>query len=193
MEGRAARLAASTAPVDSSDNSIDITTRSLIFIPQNFNFCGMDNKLEFAQRLRDAMVAVGLEPRPGVLLNQFNTHYWGRSVTFQAVSRWLKGESIPAQDKLVVLASLLKIEPEVLRFGDAVRRSAQAHRQRWNEGVGYLEREVFDAFLQLPAPQRKVVREVILTFAKVHGSGSAPAALGADGKPLASGQRKAPP
>lgn len=25
-----------------------------------------------------------------------------------------------------------------------------------------------DAFLQLPAPQRKVVREVILTFAKVY-------------------------
>lgn len=131
----------------------------------------MDNKLEFAQRLRDAMVAAGLEPRPGVLLNLFNTHYWGRSVTFQAVSRWLKGEAVPAQDKLVVLASLLKIEPEVLRFGEAVRRSVQEHRQRWSEGVGYLEREAFDAFLQLPAPQRKIVREVILTFAKVYGKG----------------------
>lgn len=128
----------------------------------------MDNKLEFAQRLRNAMVAAGLEPRPGVLLNLFNTHYWGRSVTFQAVSRWLKGEAVPAQDKLVVLASLLKIEPEVLRFGEAVRNSVQEHRQRWNEGVGYLEREAFDAFLQLPPPQRKIVREVILTFAKVH-------------------------
>jgi hypothetical protein len=35
--------------------------------------------------------------------------------------------------------------------------------------VGYLERETFDAFLQLPAPQRKLIREVILTFAQVHG------------------------
>ncbi|MBB6578419.1 transcriptional regulator with XRE-family HTH domain [Comamonas odontotermitis] len=136
----------------------------------------MDNKLEFAQRLRDAMQAAGLEPRPGVLLTLFNTRYWGRSVTFQAVSRWLKGESIPAQDKLVVLASLLKIEPEVLRFGEDVRRSAQEHRQRWDVGVGYLEREAFDAFLQLPPPQRKVVREVILTFAKVHGKAEAIAA-----------------
>jgi transcriptional regulator with XRE-family HTH domain len=129
----------------------------------------MDNKLEFAQRLRDAMVAAGLEPRPGVLLNLFNTHYWGRSVTFQAVSRWLKGEAIPAQDKLVVLAGLLKMEPEVLRFGSGVRQAVKDHRQRWEEGVGYLERETFDAFLQLPAPQRKVIREVILTFAKAHG------------------------
>jgi len=44
----------------------------------------------------------------------------------------------------------------------------QAHHQRWNESVGYLERETFDAFLRLPAPQRKLIREVILTFAKVH-------------------------
>jgi len=114
------------------------------------------------------MVAAGLEPRPGVLLNLFNTNYWGRSVTFQAVSRWLKGEAIPAQDKLVVLAGLLKVEPEVLRFGEQVRQSVERYRQRWDEGIGYQEREVFDAFLQLPAPQRKVLREVILTFAKVH-------------------------
>ena len=134
----------------------------------------MNEKLEFSQRLQAAMVAAGLEPRPGVLLNQFNANYWGRSVTFQAVSRWLRGESIPAQDKLLVIAGFLNIEPEVLRFGEAVRNSVQQHRQRWDEGVGYLERETFDAFLKLPAPQRKLIREVILTFAKVHGETSVP-------------------
>ena len=132
----------------------------------------MDQKLEFAERLRTAMLAAGLEARPGVLLNLFNTHYWGRSVTFQAVSRWLRGEAIPGQDKLITLAEVLRIEPEVLRFGEAVRKSVQEHRQRWEKGIGYLERETFDAFLQLPAPQRKLIREVILTFAKVHGGGA---------------------
>ena len=134
----------------------------------------MDQKLEFAERLQAAMRAAGLEPRPAVLLNLFNANYWGRSVTFQAVSRWLRGESIPGQDKLIVLAEVLKVEPEVLRFGEAVRQSVQRHRQRWDEGVGYLERETFDAFLRLPAPQRKLIREVILTFAKVHQGGAAP-------------------
>lgn len=132
----------------------------------------MDQKLEFAERLRTAMLAAGLEARPGVLLNLFNTHYWSRSVSFQAVSRWLRGESIPEQDKLITLAEVLRIEPEVLRFGEAVRQSVRAKRQRWEEGIGYLERETFDAFLQLPAPQRKLIREVILTFAKVHGGGA---------------------
>ena len=134
----------------------------------------MDQKLEFAERLQAAMRAAGLEPRPAVLLNLFNAHYWGRSVTFQAVSRWLRGEAIPGQDKLITLAEVLKIEPEVLRFGEVVRKSVQEHPQRWDEGVGYVERETFDAFLQLPAPQRKLIREVILTFAKVHGAEAAP-------------------
>ena len=84
----------------------------------------MDQKLEFAERLQAAMRAAGLEPRPAALLNLFNANYWGRSVTFQAVSRWLRGESIPAQDKLIVLAQVLKVEPEVLRFGETVRGSA---------------------------------------------------------------------
>ena len=130
----------------------------------------MDQKLEFAERLQAAMRAAGLEPRPAVLLNLFNTHYWGRSVSFQAVSRWLRGESIPEQDKLITLAEVLKIEPEVLRFGEGIRQSVLQHRQRWEEGVGYLERETVDAFLQPPAPQRKIIREVILTFAKAHNS-----------------------
>lgn len=128
----------------------------------------MDQKLEFAERLQRAMVAAGLEPRPGVLLSLFNAHYWGRSVTFQAVSRWMRGQSIPGQDKLLVLAEVLKVEPEVLRFGEGIRKSLQERKQRWDEGIGYQERETFDAFLKLPAAQRKVVREVILTFAKVY-------------------------
>ena len=128
----------------------------------------MDQKLEFAERLQAAMRDAGLEPRPAVLLHLFNTHYWGRPVTFQAVSRWLRGESIPKQNKLITLAEILKIEPQVLRFGEGVRQSLQKRHQRWEEGMDYLERETVDTFLQLPAPQRKLIREVILTFAQVH-------------------------
>lgn len=128
----------------------------------------MNEKAEFAKRLTDAMTKAGYALRPVVLEREFNTRYWGRSVTMQAVRRWLRGEAIPSQDKLQVLADWLKVEPQVLRFGEAVSNSVQLHKQRWDEGIGYLERETFDAFLKLPAPQRKLIREVILTFAKVH-------------------------
>lgn len=128
----------------------------------------MDSKLDFAQRLRTAMEAAGLQPRPGVLHNLFNARYWGRSVSFQAVSRWLRGQAIPEQDKLLVLAELLHIEPDVLRFGVAGQVAAQERSARWGQGMGYLERETFDAFLRLPPAQRKIIREVILAFDQVH-------------------------
>ena len=96
-------------------------------------------------------------------------------MTFQAVSRWLRGEAIPAHDKLLVLDDILKTEPEVLRYGEAVRKAVQQKQKqkRWDDGVGHLERETFDAFLKLPAPQRKIIREVILTFSKAHGEAAA--------------------
>lgn len=128
----------------------------------------MNEKLEFAERLRDAMTRAGYAARPSVLEREFNTRYWGASVTLQAVSRWLNGQAIPSQDKLQTLAEWLKVEPQVLRFGERVALSVQEHRQRWEEKLSYQERETVDAFLQLPAPQRKLIREVILTFAKVH-------------------------
>ena len=133
----------------------------------------MNEKEEFAQRLRDAMTRAGYPLRPVVLEREFNTRYWGRSVTLQGVRRWLRGEAIPSQDKLQVLADWLGVEPEVLRFGVEVRQSVQERRQRWDEGLGYAERETFEAFLSLPAPQRKLVREVILTFARAHAAGDA--------------------
>lgn len=127
----------------------------------------MDEKTEFAARLREAMIAAGYEPRPAVLEKGFNARFWGRSVTFQAVSRWLRGEAIPSQDKLQVLAEWLGVEPHLLRFGEQALHSVRAKRKRWEEAVGYQEREVFEAFINLPVPQRKIVREVILTFARV--------------------------
>jgi hypothetical protein len=48
------------------------------------------------------------------------------------------------------------------------RHISVPNKKRWNVGVGYLERETFDAFLKPPATQRRIIREVILAFAKAH-------------------------
>jgi transcriptional regulator with XRE-family HTH domain len=107
-----------------------------------------------------------------ILERAFNARYWGRSVSFQAVRRWLKGEAIPSQEKLQVLAEWLKLEPHVLRFGETVTKAVRASRKRWDEGLGYLERETFDAFLALPASQRKALREIIMGLAATPTDGA---------------------
>ena len=130
----------------------------------------MNEKLEFSERLRAAMQAQRLDVSASVLEREFNKHWLATPVRRQTAWKWLNGETIPTQDKLQELAKVLKVEPQHLRFGEGVLRHLRVEQKRWDEGAGYLERETFDAFLKLPAPQRKIIREVIMTFAKVHAT-----------------------
>ena len=127
-----------------------------------------DAKAQFAERLRLAMTAAGYEAKPAVLEREFNTRYWGKPMTLHGVRRWLRGETLPTQEKLLVLAEWLGVPPQQLRFGSEVTQRVQQRRARWDSGVGYQDRDIFEAFLKLPVPQRRLIREVILTFAKVH-------------------------
>lgn len=121
-------------------------------------------KQNFAQRLIKAMMALGLEPKPAVLERQFNLHYSGEPMTLHGVRRWLRGETLPSQDKLISLAEWLRVPPDELRYGAEIKTEIIQARERWDEAISYQEREVFEAFLALPAPQRKIVREVIIAF-----------------------------
>ncbi len=129
-------------------------------------------KQNFAARLKEAMQAAGYEPKPAVLERNFNLHYFGKPMSLHGVRRWLLGETLPPQDKLIALAKWLRIPPDQLRFGDEIKTEIQQARQRWDEAIGHQEREIFEAFLNLPAPQRKIVREVIMAFAKSSGNNS---------------------
>ena len=125
-------------------------------------------KQNFALRLSEAMLAKGFEAKPAVLERQFNLHYVGKPMTLHGVRRWLKGETLPAQDKLISLAEWLRIPPDELRYGAEIKAEIQQARKNWDDAIGYQERETFEAFLSLPAPQKKVVREVILAFTKAY-------------------------
>lgn len=72
---------------------------------------------KFAERLRAAMKSAGYDPKPAVLEREFNQRYWGKPVTLHGVRRWLLGESLPKQEKVLVLAEWLRISPQQLRYG----------------------------------------------------------------------------
>ncbi|WP_407352929.1 hypothetical protein [Luteimonas sp. R10] len=124
-----------------------------------------DERQEFSRRLAEAMRAKGYPPKPGVLLKLFNSHYEGRSVAFSTASKWLRGMALPEQDKLQVLAALLNVEPQVLRFGGRPRVGEA--RAEWSAGLGAQDRVMLDAFLSLPPAQRRLVRELVSTLAAV--------------------------
>jgi len=119
----------------------------------------MDEKKEFAERLRAAMREAGYEARPNVLEQHFNERYWGRSVTYQGARRWLMGLSIPEQDKLRVLAQWLGVEPQTLRYGTPAQVTNTP--PPWPEVTDPADRAAISAFLALPADRRKPLRELI--------------------------------
>jgi transcriptional regulator with XRE-family HTH domain len=121
-----------------------------------------DERQEFSRRLAEAMRVAGYEPRPSVLSRLFNTHYRGRSISFQSASRWLGGRAIPGQDKLQVLSRLLGVEPHALRYGG---RHVAEPRLGWRAGIAGGDQQVIEAFLDLPPRHRELVGELVKALA----------------------------
>jgi hypothetical protein len=76
------------------------------------------------------------------------------------------------------LAEWLGVPPQELRFGAEVPARVAQRRKQWNQAIGFEEREIFEAFLRLPVPQRRVVREVIVAFDRAYGTQGSPRAAG---------------
>lgn len=125
-------------------------------------------KQDFARRLAAAMQAKGYEAKASVLEREFNLRHFGKDITLHGAAKWLRGESIPRNDKVVTLAGWLDVPPNELVFGLEINERIEARNKRWEENIGYQERELFEVFLNLPAAQRKIVREVILAFGKAY-------------------------
>ena len=132
-------------------------------------------KTQFANQLRDAMVAAGFEPKPAVLEREFNTRHWGKPMTLHGVRLWLLGKTMPDFSKIETLSKWLGVSVHQLSYGGGLScRTAEQRRARWDSGIGYEDRDIFEAFLKLPVPQRKIIREVILAFASVHEGRAGP-------------------
>lgn len=127
-----------------------------------------DHKQQFAKTLKAAMEAKGYPAKAAFLEREFNLKHYGKPITLHGVAKWLRGETLPSRDKVLTLAKWLEIEPDELIYGFHTKKEIEDTKSRWQNAIGYQEREIFEAFLNLPAPQRKILREVILTFSKMY-------------------------
>lgn len=119
---------------------------------------------QFAERLQQALQRAGYAPKPAVLEREFNLRYLGKPMTLHGVRRWLKGETLPSEDKLLVLARWLKMDPRELRFGEEASHQVR-ERQLPYPGIPHREQEVIEMFLELSPSRRQLVSDVIMTFA----------------------------
>ncbi len=113
------------------------------------------------------MITAGYEPKPSVLEREFNLRHFGKPMTLQGVRCWLQGETLPTHDKLRTLAEWLNVPPQELSFGVELPQKIDQRRKEWEVSISFQEREIFEAFLALPAPQKRIVREVIQAFSRL--------------------------
>ena len=130
----------------------------------------MTAKDEFSTRLRAAMTAAGLDISGTELERAFNRRWNKTPISVQAAWNWINGKTVPRNDKLPVLAGLLKVEPHTLLYGEREPLSAADRHRHWDDKMSYAERESIEAFLRLPTRQRLLVRDVIATYAHVFGA-----------------------
>lgn len=102
---------------------------------------------------------------PTRLAQDFNRRYKSGSVSVNAAHRWLRGETIPAQDKIRTLSAWLGVTPEWLRFGEA---DAPAARYAVNEPAPTeSDLELVRQFRRLNTGHRQAVREMVLTLLRI--------------------------
>ncbi len=76
-----------------------------------------DSRSDFSARLKQALREKGMSDNsPTKLAKEFNS-YSGCRITVHAARKWLVGEAIPTQEKLVSLAQMLNKDPQWLRYG----------------------------------------------------------------------------
>ncbi len=115
----------------------------------------------FSERLRGALRQAGMSESPAELVRLL-ARFGGEPVSQQAVSGWLNGCAMPRQANLRALARMLSIEPQQLQFGDDKR--VREARGEWK--VNPHDQLAIEAFLKLPAAQRKLVRNLIEELAR---------------------------
>ena len=112
----------------------------------------------FGERLRAALKQAGYAESPSELARLL-PRFGGDSPTPQAISSWLHGKSMPRHRNLLALATLLRVDPNVLQYG-----TDKSTRVREPQGVFRIaaqDQHAMDAFFALHVRKRKLVRELI--------------------------------
>jgi len=74
--------------------------------------------VKFCHRLADSMGNAAYEAQASVLVNEFNPHADGATVTVYGARKWLSGTAFPTQERLLILARWLNLSAHRLRFGE---------------------------------------------------------------------------
>lgn len=122
-----------------------------------------EEKQAFARRLSQALSFSRQQVRGATdIALQFNLRYPREPISKQTAHKWLTGQSMPAPDKVDVLAEWLGVSPHWLRFGPAESDSESdlpvvAAKPDTRLDPQKEAREISELILRLPMQQRHLI------------------------------------
>jgi hypothetical protein len=117
----------------------------------------LNERKQFALRLKLAIEAKGYRDSPTELANLFNAVYQGTPVTPHTARNWLLGSSLPTHEKMVCLGNLLGTSPEQLRYG----RSTEMTVVLAGHKTSAEDQQFFKQYLKLNPIQQRLIRELV--------------------------------
>lgn len=78
-----------------------------------------EERINFGDRLCAALRDAGQPSAPTAFVRAYNLRADGAAVTSHAARKWLRGEALPTQEKILIIARWLNVHAAWLRFGDA--------------------------------------------------------------------------
>lgn len=120
----------------------------------------------FQHRLTQALVSAGYNTSPSTFAREFNLRADGAVVTVHGARKWLKGESLPTQERIHILARWLNVSAHWLRFGESPGEGVGAA----NDAAGIPHDEVLllGDFRRLDERSQAVVKDLIASLLKHH-------------------------
>lgn len=127
----------------------------------------------FSRSLRKCLCQhYGRVPAAAIIAKDFNLRAYGVDpITQESARRWIRGISIPEEDRLRILMEWLSLDfNEILRSNNNSYRNAQACNQHLNpkeifsnngDGLSNSDEELMKLFLNLNDEKRKVVLELM--------------------------------
>jgi hypothetical protein len=119
----------------------------------------------FRKRLLDSLKAAGFEPSPTAVAREFNLRVSAEPITIHAVRKWLLGEAIPTQFRLNILAQMLGVDAQWLRFGEGEdpQLKSQIERIAVSREILMILKDV----RKLDSPSRTLLDTLIATMLKL--------------------------
>lgn len=120
-----------------------------------------DERSNFSGRLKLALISADQPISASALARAFNLRAHGAKVTSHGARKWLNGDAIPTQEKVIILAKWLDVHASWLRFGHAEIGTTYEFTPRGAEELSRKDMALIRDVVSLPAPSQLIVRDMV--------------------------------